>query len=159
MKTLLAITVVLAFAPSVHSDPAKKPIDDNELLVGTWKLTEIELVMNPDPPGPDEKWVIEKGRIEWKDRRRPCAFRYTLDTTKTPKQIDLEVAEGIATGAKLRGIYKLSEDKLQVCYFINPEKEERPKEFAGTDTLGKPLPGNPVFIILRRSDLKDNEGK
>jgi uncharacterized protein (TIGR03067 family) len=159
MKPLLTLVAVLALTVSVCADPVPgskpKPMDDNELLTGTWKLTEIELAQNPTPPGPDEKWVIGKGRIEWKGRRRPVTFSYSLDASKSPKQIDLEIVEGLGTGGKLKGIYKLTEGKLQVCYFLDPEKEERPTEFTGTDQLGKALPKNPVFLILRRADSKD----
>jgi uncharacterized protein (TIGR03067 family) len=151
MKPLIALSVVLALTTPVRSE--KKPTDD-ELLTGTWKLTEFELAGNPNPPGPEEKWVIEKGRIEWTGCPRPVALSYTLDDTKTPKQIDMKVVDGFGKRAKKLGIYKLTDGKLQVCYFLNPEKDERPTEFAGTDTLGKPLPGNPVFIILRRVNEK-----
>jgi hypothetical protein len=66
MKPSLPLAAVLALTVPVRSDPAPgnnpKPIDDNELLAGTWKLTEIELAHNPTPPGSDEKWVIGEGR-------------------------------------------------------------------------------------------------
>jgi hypothetical protein len=45
--------------------------------------------------------------------------------------------------------------KLPICYFLNPKKDERPAEFAGTDKLDKPLPGNPKFLILRRAEEKE----
>lgn len=146
-------------ALAAPADPGKKPkpVEDGEALAGTWTLTEIELAGNPRPPGATERWVIGSGRIEW-ERLRPVTFTATLDATKTPKQIDLEIVEGLGKGGKLRGIYKLTDGKLQVCYCLNPEKNERPTAFAGTDTSGRPLPGNPVFLILRR-EAKDKGGK
>jgi uncharacterized protein (TIGR03067 family) len=140
-------------ALAAPADPAKKPkpAEDEAALAGTWKVTEIELAGNPRPPGANERWVIGDGRIEW-ERLRPVTFKVTPDATKTPKQIDLEIVEGLGTGGKLKGIYKLTDGKLQVCYFLDPGKDERPSAFAGTDTSGKPLPGNPVFLILRREE-------
>lgn len=158
MKTLLASVAVLSLAASAYSDPVPgekpKPLDDNELFAGAWKLTECELAHNSNPPRANERWIVEKGRIEWKGRIRPVALSYSLDPSKTPKQIDLKIVEGRGTGGVLKGIYKLTDGKLQVCYFLDADKG-RPEEFAGTDKLGKPLPGDPVFLILRRADLKD----
>jgi hypothetical protein len=58
-----------------------------------------------------------QGKIEWTGRIRPVTFSYTIDATKTPKPIDLEIVDGaLGVGGKLKGIYKRTEGKLRVCW-------------------------------------------
>jgi uncharacterized protein (TIGR03067 family) len=63
------------------------------------------------PPGPPP---FEKGREE------KSAFR--LDSTKTPKQIDLSDSA--------RGIYELDGDKLKLCWDQKGKENGRPTKFA-----------------------------
>ncbi len=53
----------------------------------------------------------------------------TLDTSKSPKSIDLDV-----NGRILKGIYQLDGDTLKLCY--NLSSEERPTEFVSKPDSG-----------------------
>ena len=58
-----------------------------------------------------------------------------LDPSKSPKTLDVTVAEGPNKGAVLLGIYEISGDTLKVCF--DPEGKKRPTEFktaAGSQT-------------------------
>lgn len=52
-----------------------------------------------------------------------------LDTTKTPKAIDMTISEGEETGKTALGIYALDGEQLKLC-FEAPGGANRPTEFA-----------------------------
>jgi uncharacterized protein (TIGR03067 family) len=59
-----------------------------------------------------------------------------LDASKSPKTIDVTVAEGPNKGTVIPGIYEISGDTLRVCF--DPEGKKRPTEFkaaSGSQTL------------------------
>ena len=59
-----------------------------------------------------------------------------LDPSKSPKTIDVTMAEGPNKGAVMLGIYEISGDTLKVCF--DPEGKKRPTQFksaSGSQTL------------------------
>src|SRR5271169_571282 len=50
-----------------------------------------------------------------------------LDPSRSPKAIDVTVAEGLNKGATMLGIYEVSGNTLKVCF--DPEGKKRPAEF------------------------------
>jgi uncharacterized protein (TIGR03067 family) len=59
-----------------------------------------------------------------------------LDPSRSPKALDVTVAEGLNKGAVILGIYEISGDTLKVCF--DPEGKKRPTEFksaSGSQTL------------------------
>ncbi|WP_435009025.1 TIGR03067 domain-containing protein [Tundrisphaera lichenicola] len=75
----------------------------------------------------DGKWTMRRGEetvIEWKVK--------TLDPTKTPKAIDIEVTSGSYKGVVYLGIYEIDGDTLRIC-FAMPDRPVRPTDF----TAGK----------------------
>jgi uncharacterized protein (TIGR03067 family) len=59
-----------------------------------------------------------------------------LDPVKSPKTLDVTVADGPNKGAVMLGIYEFSGDTLKVCF--DPEGKKRPTEFksaSGSQTL------------------------
>ena len=62
----------------------------------------------------------------------------TLDATKQPKTIDLDV-----NGRVLKGIYELDGDSLKMCYNLNDEA--RPTEF-----VSKPDSG--LIVVVHRRE-------
>ena len=70
------------------------------------------------------KWSMRQGEktvVEWKVK--------SLDPTKTPKAIDIEVASGEHKGVVYLGIYELDGDTLRIC-FAMPDRPVRPTEFS-----------------------------
>jgi uncharacterized protein (TIGR03067 family) len=50
-----------------------------------------------------------------------------LDTSKSPKTIDVTMTEGPNKGAVMLGIYEIDEDTLKVCF--DPQGKKRPTQF------------------------------
>ena len=106
-------------------------------MAGTWKpvsaenngfkASEADLKDTRRTLDADGKWTMRRGDktvLEWKVK--------TLDPTKTPKQLDIEVASGEHKGVVYLAIYELDGDRLRIC-FAMPDKPVRPTEF----TAGK----------------------
>lgn len=126
------------FEPIVEwARTGKKPVQEENPFVGTWKVgmgqrageevaaerlgTEIEFtdkqIMIP-VPGAEEGFVMN----------------YTLDTTKTPVTIDMEIESGPAPEGKAVGIIKVDDGKLTLCY--DPTGAKRPEAFETTAENG-----------------------
>jgi uncharacterized protein (TIGR03067 family) len=52
---------------------------------------------------------------------------YTVDATKTPKQMDVTVADGPLAGKTLRGIYELKDNTFTLCLTL--DGDNRPDDF------------------------------
>jgi hypothetical protein len=46
---------------------------------------------------------------------------YSLDPAKNSKQIDMTIMERLGEGAQFKGLYKLDNDTLEVCYYLDPD--------------------------------------
>ena len=68
-----------------------------------------------------------------------------LDPSKSPKSVDVTVAEGLSKGAVMLGIYEISGDTLKVCF--DPEGKKRPKEF-------KSACGSQTFVAVHKRAKK-----
>jgi RNA polymerase sigma factor (sigma-70 family) len=141
--------------PVPEDNPVPKAVKDEHLIQGNWRVTKVEMGGSPRTtrPGANEQWVVAKGRIQWSGVPRPVTLSYAIDPAKRPRQIDLEIVEGFGTGGRFQGIYRLGKDTLSVCYCL--EGKERPTTFAGTDSWGGLLPGNPVLLVLKRLPVEE----
>ena len=77
-----------------------------------------------------DKYAVKKG-----DEVVEAATQ-KLDPSKSPKTLDVTVAEGSNKGEVMLGIYEISGDTLKVCF--DPEGKKRPTEFksaSGSQTL------------------------
>jgi uncharacterized protein (TIGR03067 family) len=114
---------------------------------------------NTDKPELQGKWIVESFQYNGNpvDRLKDAVREFqdgkysltpktgdsidgvvTLDKTKTPKTIDLDV-----NGRILKGIYELEGDTLKMCY--NLTTEVRPTEF-----VSKPDSG--TIVVIHRRD-------
>jgi len=64
-----------------------------------------------------------------------------LDTSKSPKTIDVTLAEGPNKGTVMLGIYEIDGDTLKVCFDLQGKK--RPTEF-------KSAPGSENFVNVHK---------
>ncbi len=143
---LLILVLLLAGVGSAGSaDASGAPAGDaftKELkaLAGTWRPVSSEnngfkssaedlegLVWIRDEDG---RWTMQRGGrpvVQWAVK--------AIDTTKTPKTIDIEVMADEYKGMVYLGIYELDGDTLRICLAL-PDRPERPTEFsAGHGTL------------------------
>jgi uncharacterized protein (TIGR03067 family) len=124
-----------------------------------WSYGARALAADPDLQGLQGKWIVEsfdyngspvelmKDAVrEFKDDKytltpnsgEPINGIAKLDSTKKPKEIDLEI-----NGRTLKGIYELDGDSLKMSYTLNGD--ERPKEL-----VSKPETGV-VLVVHRRA--------
>ncbi len=64
-----------------------------------------------------------------------------LDPSKSPKTLDVTVAEGPNKGTVMLGIYEINGDTLKVCF--DPEGTKRPTQF-------KSASGSQILIVHKR---------
>jgi uncharacterized protein (TIGR03067 family) len=64
-----------------------------------------------------------------------------LDPSKSPKTIDVTMAEGLNKGKVMLGIYEIDGDTLKVCF--DPHGKKRPTEF-------KSVPGSENFVNVHK---------
>lgn len=120
------------------SKDTKNASDDMKKVSGTWTLVSGE--MNGKPlPEPDvknakltivgDKYTVDLGGLGVKKGTQK------LDSTKTPKQIDAQDAEGPTVGKNL-GIYEFTANgDFRVCFASTGK--ERPTEFVSTPDNGQ----------------------
>lgn len=106
--------------------PARSQGKDAELLPGTWTmLTSLDDASDKIKPGPysGHICVITKDRIEWRTNPKTAtvAANYTIDPTKSPRQMDLLNTKGGNPAPPADGflpaIYEfLDDDTLKICY-------------------------------------------
>lgn len=141
-------TSLIFLRPSIPSDT------ERELgsLQGTWTLRNFDtgrFDRNKDPSswplpggkGPDKsglgselRWTINGNEITWTSPSgEEIVASFTIDFSKSPKQIDLSFLSGPHKGKTCPGIYQrddLDENILWVCIADPGSKSVRPKEFS-----------------------------
>jgi uncharacterized protein (TIGR03067 family) len=124
--------------------PAK---DDAARLQGAWAIVSVEYE--------GQKLATDKlkaGRLDVKGTR----YSFTLDKTdleftfalhpgKTPRAIDLTVAEGPNKGKVYHGIYVFEDGRYKICRPAEPGKD-RPTAFATTPKSGL------LMVVWKRAD-------
>ena len=120
MYRMLAVLLVLGlsgFLPA-RADDNKK---DQAALKGTWNVTKATVDGQPLPNSENIKLEFTEDQVTPKrpDREDKPA-KYTLDSSKSPKQIDI-----MAESESMQGIYEIKEDTLRLCL----GKGNRPTSF------------------------------
>jgi uncharacterized protein (TIGR03067 family) len=110
---------------------AAAPKDDREKLQGTWSIASLEVNQETIPVEKLEaaRLIVAGERYSFTLGEMRLELKHKVDEGKSPKELDLTVAEGPEKGKTFRAIYKLEEDRLTICRHVQPEME-RPKEFA-----------------------------
>jgi uncharacterized protein (TIGR03067 family) len=143
---VLGLAAALVSAASAQDkaklDPAK--------LVGTY--TFVEGVKDGEKvPADNFKGLtvtIAKDGMVMKTPDGNFEFKYTVDATKTPATIDLEIVKGpVGEGSKSKGIIALDGTTLKLAY--HPMGGERPKDFECKKGSGCQA------FTLKKSDKKD----
>ncbi|WP_232068369.1 TIGR03067 domain-containing protein [Gemmata obscuriglobus] len=122
-------------------EPQAAPTNDLKLLNGEWKVVALEANGKKAPAAEIEggRWVFSGAEVQFGDPGEKLGGRSSvkLDTTKSPKHIDLAGLEGAGKGITSPGIYKLEKGRLVIC-LGDPKSGEkgRPTTFA-TGALGE----------------------
>ena len=127
--------MLLVGLPNASGDPQDDVVKKElKAMAGTWspvsaenngfKVPEDGLKDTRRALDAEGKWTMRRGEetvLQWKVK--------TLDPTKTPKAIDIEVASGSHKGVVYLGIYELEGDTLRIC-FAMPDRPVRPTDFS-----------------------------
>ena len=111
---------------------------------GTWTFESSETGGKQLPAGELKGFILtfegEKHTVKKGDEVIQVGTQ-KLDPSKSPKALDVAVAEGLNKGAVMLGIYEISGDTLKVCF--DPEGKKRPTEF-------KSAPGSQNFVNVHK---------
>ena len=145
LVTLLSTLVLTASGgPGARTDDQADVEKELKKFQGTWTFESVE-VGGKEVPAAEfkgitvtfegDKYTVKKGD------EVILAGTQKLDPSKSPKTIDVTVAEGLNKGAVMLGIYEISGDTLKVCF--DPEGKKRPTEF-------KSAPGSQTFVNVHK---------
>jgi uncharacterized protein (TIGR03067 family) len=131
----VAAGLLLAAAPAAPGD--------HDRLQGAWRLYAAEI--NGQPVALENLKSGDKvllgtltvvgGSYTFRLGEARLALTFAMDPARSPKAIDLTVAEGPEKGQTYHGIYKLEGDTYTVCRNVEPGKD-RPTEFAAPPDSG-----------------------
>jgi uncharacterized protein (TIGR03067 family) len=133
----------------------QKPKTDKDKLQGTWLL--VSAIVEGEDRAEGVKREAQKNlfkgdefTIERADQpgNRP-KVRYTLDSSKKPKTIDLVPGAGPDKGKTVPAIYKLEDDTLTICE--GEVGKNRPTEFSSTAA------NRWILLVFKREQPKDEE--
>ena len=140
LVTLLCTLVLTAFDGSCARADDKADIEKElKKFQGTWTFESVEAGGKEVPAAEfkgitvtfeGDKYTVKKGD----DVIQAATLK--LDPSKSPKALDVTVAEGPNKGAVMLGVYEISPDTLKVCF--DPEGKKRPTQFksaSGSETL------------------------
>ncbi len=138
--------------PAKDKPKEDKPEADKQAIQGVWQTTAVE-VNGKDTPEKaralreigDSKWVFGADKVTYQLDSKDMPAAYTIDPSKTPKQIDLRPEEGNPG----LGIYSLEGDVLKLC-LPGPGGDARPTELKA-DEAGKTI----LLTLKRVSSDKD----
>jgi uncharacterized protein (TIGR03067 family) len=135
------ICFIVATTFIIAADDASK---DHEKLQGTWitysLVNDGKILVDPATPkkGPatmlvydGNNWIIKVGA------KTVANGIFKIDTTKTPKEIDILDESGMRNEKTKLGIYEIDGDTYKYC--LAPAGKPRPTEFASKDGSGHSL--------------------
>ena len=139
---LLGLTLLLGAAEPRKDDST----NDLEPLQGGWTM--VLVFRNGQEASPDlaksGELVIEDQEYRAKLGSDSMTATIKVDSSKTPKQIDLTLSTGENKGQTVKGIYKITGDDLTICRGLTA-KAARPTEFAA------PVDSGLLLVTWKRS--------
>ena len=116
MRSILALALLAVPAALVAGD--KKPADDLKAMVGKYGVQKAELGGKDltEPLQVLKFEVAEGGKYTASHGEMIDAGSFTVDPTKTPKEMDVKPTGGPLKGKLVKAIYKLDGDVLTICY-------------------------------------------
>ncbi|AMV23581.1 hypothetical protein VT84_04165 [Gemmata sp. SH-PL17] len=133
---LVTALLVLAIGCGKKADPPR-----NESIEGAWLLVRLEAggavqdkYVSAMPEG--EKTVkITANQLTFPGGNKEAPLSYTLDSSKSPNEIDMSGTNPNGQSEKMYGVCKLEGDKLTICAAKSENPADRPKEFKTSATV------------------------
>ena len=132
MRTIAVLAVLGMLLTAKLAVVHAKGEGDTDKLQGSWTVAAGEKAgQNAPPEGLKAvRMTFTGAKFTWKTGQDVTEGTFSLDATKTPKEITMS-----AEGKKLAGIYRLDGDELKICM---GRGDDRPSDFAtkaGAKTL------------------------
>ena len=122
MLVIVAVGLLMPTSPAKAND-AKK----DEKLRSTWVVVSAECNGKSAESSKGDQFTFSADKVTVKTKVKTSKHQpYIVDTSKTPKEIDITDGQG-----KSLGIYELDGDSLKLCYWPG----ERPSEFTSKSAL------------------------
>jgi uncharacterized protein (TIGR03067 family) len=130
MIRVLAFGIALAFAANISAQDKEKAKLDPAKLVGTY--TFVDGVKDGTKTPADNlkmlSLIVTQDTMTLKTPDGDFKFKYSVDASKSPAEIELEILEGpVGKGAKSKGIIAMEGETVKIAY--SPEEGARPKDF------------------------------
>jgi uncharacterized protein (TIGR03067 family) len=140
-RVQLCVTIlILAWIGTVSADEKK----DQAMIQGTWQ----------DDVDKDATVVVEDDTMKLMRKKDVLyTIKYQLDSSKSPKTIDLTIVEGEGKGGKMPGIYKFDGQKLVIAYAL-PSFEGGKLNFDQPRPKSFPAMKSPTMALLTMSKVK-----
>lgn len=119
--------------------------DPRAVFNGTWRIASMESDGESLPKEEYESMSlkIEAGKY-WLNRQgNEDNGAFTVDATKSPKQMDIQPDTGPGAGQTIPAIYEWADETLRICYSIDGSGD-RPQKFATASGSGQ------VFVTYKR---------
>ena len=138
MRRLLTASVLLLI-PAALLCAADAPKGDKD-LDGDWEqMSLIRDGQEAQAPVDGKTLLTVKGdSADLTEGSRTHSVAIKVDTSKTPRQIDMTPSEGPNKGQTALGIYEVKGDEVHIC-FTRPGGKDRPTELASKEGSGLTL--------------------
>jgi uncharacterized protein (TIGR03067 family) len=147
------IAVLLAPLLAQTDDVAKVEAAERKKLLGAWVAVSWEMEGKALTPADLKrrglqafKMTFRADSVTQQSLGLLQCFRYRLEPTKTPKEIDMELTPAGDLDISFRGIYKLEGDTLTLCEVL--DGRGRAKEFATV-----PRHASRLVVLKRQKDV------
>ena len=145
LETLLCTLVLTASGGTgARADDRADVEKELKKFQGTWTFASVEAGGKEEPAAQFKGMTLtfegDKHTVKKGDEVIQVGTQ-KLDPSKSPKTLDVTVAEGPNKGAVMLGIYEISGDTLKVCF--DPEGKKRPTEFKGAS-------GSQTLVVHKR---------
>jgi len=131
MKQLFAVLVVAGVALALGADDKKDDAKaELKKFQGTWQVVSAE--RDGEKVSADDakkmKAVVKDDTVTvYNGDKMVAEMTFTVDPTRKPRTMDLEVTRGDDKGKKSLAIYEMDGDTLKVCVC---DGKERPRDFS-----------------------------
>jgi uncharacterized protein (TIGR03067 family) len=127
---------------STRGEPPPGARDD---LRGTWEAVESESSGNKKAY--EGSWEFKDGKLFRTFKGNTTEYRYSVDPTKNPKQINLVAVNPKLAAKALEGIYTVDGDQLKICYPLSKKGAVKMRPTSFVTNAGD---GNIVYTFKRK---------